>query len=851
MQKNKNRHGLALGAVFAMVASLLVTSPAQAADETTAVIYPTTGLATQTTILGTEAFDLSIRFGTGVGASYRDLTSTTAQFGIEVTKPAGVTVSAVVSGVGSGANGVRQANNGINGTSISTTVETAGTSATFVTLVSGSPVVALSLPSRTSVSAAVALTVTPFLDLNGDGDRDSGEPQGTAVTLDFVPWSALGATLTVTQTVEGDQGATASFAVTANAAVNWTQLDGNFVISSSHLHAGATGVTNSANIGGIQLSGATVTSTGSADATGKTDAGNYSASYKVLTFPYTTSGTSSAVVWYDGEILVGSGTVTTENSVTTAVTLSPVTSVNFVQTNDGTADARTNAAFDVRVYPYGDSDTTSVAAVSAFTVSQFANIEFGAQAGVILNGTTYTSSAAFAAAGFAVAANGATIPVSTFGQASTGTIGFSLTSQLKTDELVITVKGTEQVPVFDQTAVAGLAGAAKTFAVTAYDQWGVASARTDQRIAASVKLGSTTSLTVSSAVVDGAASVTVTPTPATGTGSAVVTFTLQTLNQSTQEWENTATRDTASWNVYTYAAGTDAFTSRTVSVSASVSYGVDLSWSETVAIGVLNSFSDVVVSAPGLMIQNADETSVTASDTLTIPANGQTANLKFTSRLVGTYTVTFTSGTATTTSEIVFDAAAADAGATLTFDKNSIAAGETTTITGTLLDMNGNPVMTSGSADVSVAWTGKGLPFGNSTTMETDADGQLTFQVLVLSTEKGDAAISATYKPAGLTVDTDNVTVVHAVAVGKVAASDQKVNAGSFKGYVAVYAKGYEGSRLSAKVGKDWVVVPSIVNNQENGTLFRVTEFTGAGVDIAVRIYIDRVLVDTINLTTK
>jgi hypothetical protein len=30
-----------------------------------------------------------------------------------------------------------------------------------------------------------------------------------------------------------------------------------------------------------------------------------------------------------------------------------------------------------------------------------------------------------------------------------------------------------------------------------------------------------------------------------------------------------------------------------------------------------------------------------------------------------------------------------------------------------------------------------------------------------------------------------------------------------------------------------------------------MTDFTGAGVDIAVRIYIDRVLMDTINLTTK
>jgi hypothetical protein len=78
------------------------------------------------------------------------------------------------------------------------------------------------------------------------------------------------------------------------------------------------------------------------------------------------------------------------------------------------------------------------------------------------------------------------------------------------------------------------------------------------------------------------------------------------------------------------------------------------------------------------------------------------------------------------------------------------------------------------------------------------------------------------------------------------AAADAKVNAGSFKGYVAVYAKGYEGQRLSAKIGNDWVVVPALASNFE-----RIVDFTGAGVDIAVRIYIDRVLMDTINLTTK
>ena len=91
-----------------------------------------------------------------------------------------------------------------------------------------------------------------------------------------------------------------------------------------------------------------------------------------------------------------------------------------------------------------------------------------------------------------------------------------------------------------------------------------------------------------------------------------------------------------------------------------------------------------------------------------------------------------------------------------------------------------------------------------------------------------------------ITAEVDFLTSVPA------AAADTKVNAGSFKGYVAIYAKGHEGKRLSAKVGNDWVVVPVLASNFE-----RVVEFTGAGYTIAVRIYIDRVLVDTITVTTK
>jgi len=76
-----------------------------------------------------------------------------------------------------------------------------------------------------------------------------------------------------------------------------------------------------------------------------------------------------------------------------------------------------------------------------------------------------------------------------------------------------------------------------------------------------------------------------------------------------------------------------------------------------------------------------------------------------------------------------------------------------------------------------------------------------------------------------------------------------KVNAGSLKGYVALYALGHEGKRLSAKVGNDWVIIPEIP--AATNDLFRFVEFTGAGYEIRVRIYIDRELLRTVDLTTR
>ena len=209
-------------------------------------------------------------------------------------------------------------------------------------------------------------------------------------------------------------------------------------------------------------------------------------------------------------------------------------------------------------------------------------------------------------------------------------------------------------------------------------------------------------------------------------------------------------------------------------------------------------------------------------------------------------------------------------------------------VTVTLADKWGNPIAATTSSNNAVSILGAGSVEVNSVptaaSRNFDKNGQVTVFMRSVKDVAGPGSLTATLAtgagawvyPTGVTgaaggnvanVGTFNVTNTKATAWDESAWSNelaknievldsaagivtaQKVNAGSFKGYVALYAKGYEGQRMSAKVGNDWVIVPSIP--AATNDLFRAVEFVGAGVDISVRIYIDRVLLATIPLLTK
>jgi len=864
MLKANDKRGLSLGAIFALVASLFIAAPAAQANENSVVAFIATGTSSQTSMVHGESFDIKARFGTGVADRLANpVNSTVAGFGFKITKPAGTTVSYTTTTTTS----ARFLSFSPYNTQDSFGIESSKSGDT----------IALNVVGGTSISTAVTITVTTFMDLDNDGVQDGGEADGNSIVITFVPWSTLGAAMTFASPPPGERGVTASVTVTAGS-INWDQLDGFFTVGIS----GSNEVeTNAATFSAISDGGA-----GQFQMTGaELEDHAYSFSAAVVTEITTNIAGVGVVDSYSATLYYGAATLTDEEAsgtlppagrallattkvgvqskTFTAVTLSAVTSSTVKKIGDNEVEARTNNSFTLNAFGYSGSATTvSVAAAKTLTVSSLTSVDMDADSGVIIQGVTYTSSATLLGATITIPAASSTVAISTFGQDGGGSdaIAFELSGQNLSETLTVNLDTPAYTAVYTPTNVAAPAGTSLTFAVAVKDQWGAASIRTDQRIAASAVLGGSTSTTVSTVVVAGAASVAVSPVPAARTGSAVVTFTIQTYNQDTGLWDNGGTRDTVTWNVYA-SANSDGFVSRTASKSASISYGVVHSWSGTIAVTVNNSGSSVVVSAPGLMVRNADVTTATASDALTIVPTAKVANFQFAATKTGTYTVTFTNGSETTTSQIVVDPAPSDKGASVVWDTTQITPGKTKVITGTLLDANGNPVDTtrageaagdSGTASMLVTYTGDaGIVVGTLPT-ETDADGQFRLSVLTSAADRGTLTLTAVYSPDGAaTAAADKVTSVQAVNVGATAASaDQKITVGSFKGFVAIYTKGYMGQKLSAKVAGKWLVVDPIAAYKSND-YSRTVRLTGAGYTITVDLYIDGAFVRSEVVTTK
>ena len=265
----------------------------------------------------------------------------------------------------------------------------------------------------------------------------------------------------------------------------------------------------------------------------------------------------------------------------------------------------------------------------------------------------------------------------------------------------------------------------------------------------------------------------------------------------------------------------------------------------TNAFGVAMPGTFVTVSGANLLF-NSGDVWTSSSVTLLTNATGQFSVNVFSSTF-GAKVVTATVGSASKTFTVTYTGIAGDASLTVTTPA-AVKPASTFQVKAKLADVFGNGVDTA-AGRVKVTYTGPGIVFGTLPT-ETDANGDLQFSVLLGSNDTGTISVTVSYDQNGDAdyIDAKDLTTTSTteITASGVASAAAKVNVGSFKGYVALYAKGYKGKKMSAIVAGKWIVVASLASDFE-----RVVRYTGAGYDIVTTIYIDGVSVQSFNVTTK
>ena len=80
---------------------------------------------------------------------------------------------------------------------------------------------------------------------------------------------------------------------------------------------------------------------------------------------------------------------------------------------------------------------------------------------------------------------------------------------------------------------------------------------------------------------------------------------------------------------------------------------------------------------------------------------------------------------------------------------------------------------------------------------------------------------------------------------------DRKVSVAALDGFVAIYSRGYEGKKLSAKVAGKWLVISELDESWNGNNYSRTLRAAGAGYDISVHLYIDGKFIRTEKVTTR
>jgi adhesin/invasin len=715
---------------------------------------------------------------------------------------------------------------------------------------------AASASGITSSSPNLTVKVTAFIDdLGGqNGKYDSGE-WFTTKTITLYASSRVAPTVTLGSPARGDTVVTVSATLTS---LNWSNLNLKpfLQVQSTDTSVDWAGTSTYVTVSpALSQDGATAR------------AGVVSFSFALSgSQTLTESTTLSAELRYagsesaDGGVLLGTAS-------TSAVVSSPgVTSLSIsaVATADiaggGTAyNIRANKTYTIRVFAATNSTsvskavTVTLSGTALATSSRTVSINGGAEqafypaAGIsVTTGTNGFGSFTLKGSGFVPGQN---IIVS----AGVGNVGAAaVTLTVATLSYTVTSDNGNLVSTTPGTSV--------SIPFTVEDNWEEPLSATNHFLKVTRGGGSPFSYgtTVSYvAIAAGTAIVDFVPAPATATGSATVEVEVVELANGAYLGRNNGAAVTVTVTVTSSALAFS--TGLAASRAASVSYFADTVSFKTVTGKVVVPGSAIKVSGETLVFRKSSSVPATSSGTITVFADS-TGNYTFdvAGLREGTKTMTLTNGTATTTSLLVVSAAPSDMGSKITWDTTTIESGKTRVITGTLTDMNGNPVDTtlpgynggvagdSGTASITITYTGTaGILVGTMPT-ETDANGQFKVSVLTSAADSGTLTITAVYMPQGAsTVTANKITSVQAVTVAPAAAPEVNAVIGSFNGRWAVRVENAKGSVVSVKAGNRWVKFTSLNNNY----LFSRKSVVGS--TIAVSVWVDGELQNSQTITIK
>jgi hypothetical protein len=274
----------------------------------------------------------------------------------------------------------------------------------------------------------------------------------------------------------------------------------------------------------------------------------------------------------------------------------------------------------------------------------------------------------------------------------------------------------------------------------------------------------------------------------------------------------------------------------------------------TIAATITDSYGAVVYGAPvtfsakGVLFKAGNVYSLD-SITVNTAANGTTGTLNIYSNIVGDVTVSVTSGAATAaTQKYTFDAATTGGSAWAVTAPSNVLPGTTLKVSAILTDAQGGIVDTTGSL-VRITYTGPGYVTSTLPT-DTDADGKVSFTVLLGAGDSGSATVKLEYANTNgfeETVDNDDVVKTATVTIGAAASTAvaTSANASASKGKINVAVTAAKGKTVVVKVGGKFATSFSATGSKKS---VAVKSAKGAK---TVTIYVGGKLVKTVKVTVK